>query len=100
MVARLDALLAVIKPLAGVLPTPAVPPNVLSKVIEPFTLIAPPTAIAPPAEIARMLTPEPAPAELSVIAIREIACLDPVVLLRVKVGLVLAAVTLNTRAVL
>ena len=71
----------------------------LSKVIVPFRLIAPFTAIAPPAEIAFKLTPEPAPAELSVMAIRVIACFDPLVLFSVRVGVKFAPVMLKVNAV-
>jgi hypothetical protein len=57
VVARVAALLDVIKPLVAVPSSPAVPPKVLSRVIAPFTLIAPLAAIAPPADIACTLTP-------------------------------------------
>ena len=99
VVARVDALLEVMNPEAGVLPAPAVPPKVLSKVIEPFRLIAPFAVIDPPADIALRLTPEPPPAELSVMAMRVIFCLEPLVLLRVSVGVKPAAVMLKVSAV-
>ena len=96
LVAVTPALLGVIKPETI---APETVPKVLSRVMEPLTLIAPFTAIAPPADIACTLTPEPAPAELSVIAIRVIACLEPLVLLSVRVGVKPAAVILKMSAV-
>ena len=65
----------------------------------PLRLIAPLTAMAPPAEIAFKLTPEPVPVELSVMAIKVIACLEPLVLFKVKVGVKPAAVILKVNAV-
>ena len=93
------AVVAFIKPDTGVPPAPAVPPKVLSKVIEPFRLITPLTAIPPPEEIAFRLTLDPTPVELSVIAIKVIACLDPLVLFRVRVGVKPAVATLKVKAV-
>ena len=65
----------------------------------PFRLIAPFTAIAPPDEMAFKLTPDPVPIELSVIATIVIACLDPLVLFRVRVGVKPAVATLKVKAV-
>jgi hypothetical protein len=60
--------------------------------------MAPLTSIPPPAENACKLTPDPEPEELSVIAIKVIAFLEPLVFVRVKVGVKLAPVILNVNA--
>ena len=96
LVAVTPALLGVIKPETI---APETVPKVLSKVIEPLTLIAPFAAIAPPAEIACKLTPEFAPVELSVIPIKVIDCFEPLVLFSVRVGVKPAVATLKVNAV-
>ena len=63
----------------------------------PLRLMMPLAAIAPPAEMAFKLTPELDPVELSVIAIKVIACLDPLVLFRVRVGVRPAVATLKVK---
>ena len=70
----------------------------LSKVMEPFKVIAPLTMMPPPADIAFRLTPEPTPDEVSVIPIKVMPCLEPLVLLSVSVGVRPAPVTLNANA--
>ena len=65
----------------------------------PLRVIAPLTMIPPPEEIAFRLTLDPAPAELSVIAISVMPCFEPLVLSSVRVGVNPAPVILKVKAV-